>query len=590
MLKDEKYIKRLDYIREYVRNKWKENKGLPARYTIHDARHSQSVEDAICKLIPEAKYSALSEEERFYLLSSAWLHDIGMIPDLFGRKDDYQEVRQNHHRRCVRFVDKERQALGLDYPEAKIIGEICRYHTKSENIAKCEATFGNIRLQLLAAYLRLADALHVDRSRVDESLFKIFLEVGMPWDSKYHWLKSFWIKDIFPDSDNLTITIQLLISVNDDKNVGIISNMIEQEVRTELHTVRDILIRGGISYFLDVKTKYGLGIEKSQIIDLKQIIGNIQLERKPSASEVMDTIVNTTMPVLEISDKRQSYSVIKTYKNEVVRNVVKNRPCHMLVSKIDKFITEQVREEERELADGEIAYRVNCLRSNIERFRKSRQESLNKLLMFTKGILAAPASTLLFGYSNLVLKALDGVESPIKNKSKIYVCECASKNQYNALNELVYCDGIEYASRVRQIGYKQVYLVPDILVGNLISRGLVSRIIFGANGVDIKTGTFGHTAGHLTIADLAYLYKIPIFVIVDSDKFGVMHHDEKLERENNWLTGDKKALSKLEGVKLFNPRQYLVDADKIYALVTDYGIFPASKIPSTLRRKVSRKF
>jgi len=127
--------------------------------------------------------------------------------------------------------------------------------------------------------------------------------------------------------------------------------------------------------------------------------------------------------------------------------------------------------------------------------------------------------------------------------------------------------------------------VPDILVGNLISRGLISKIIFGANGVDIKSGTFGHTAGHLTIADLAYLYHTPVFVLVDSFKFGAMDHRADLEREINWITGDKKLLQKLEGIQLFNPRQDKVKADRLFALVTDYGIFPPNKIPDALRRE-----
>jgi hypothetical protein len=124
MLRDENYIERLNFIRGYVKHKWEENRGLPARYTIHDASHSERVEEAIYKLIPETKHSEFSEEEKFYLLSSAWLHDIGMIPDLFGRKEDYQKVRSEHHLRSIKYVEKEREALGLSHSEAGIIGEL----------------------------------------------------------------------------------------------------------------------------------------------------------------------------------------------------------------------------------------------------------------------------------------------------------------------------------------------------------------------------------------------------------------------------------------------------------------------------------
>lgn len=399
-------------------------------------------------------------------------------------------------------------------------------------------------------------------------------------------MKSFWTQDVSPDFDTLTITVHLKLRKTDDKNVGIIADMIAEEVRTELYTVRDILIRGGISYFLDVKYRYGIGIDDSQKIDLRQVIGNIQLARKPSASDVMDTIVSTILPILDLSDKRQAYSIIKTYQSELIKDIVKNRPCHMLVSKIHKIIEDNVKEDETDPSEHQIQARINRLKARIEKLKKSRERSLKKLFLHTKAILASGESVLLFGYSNLVIKALDGAERWVKEKTKIYVCECASKTQYNDMNEIMYSDGIEYASQIKKLGYKTVCIIPDILVGNLISRDLVSKIIFGGNGVDIETGTFGHTAGHLTIAELAHRHGVPVFVIIDSDKFGDMSHDEELERKINWITGDKKVLPKLEGIKLFNPREDKVKRDIIYALVTDYGIFPPNKIPDAIRRKV----
>jgi len=457
MLRDKQYIKRLGFVRQHVRNKWEENKGLPARYTIHDASHAESVEKAIYKLIPKTKYSELSEEEKFYLLSSAWLHDIGMIPDLLGRKEEYQKVRSQHHIRSMKYVEEQRQELGLELGEAKTIAQLCKYHTKSEDILRCQRKFGEISLRLLASYLRLADAIHVDKTRVDQSLFKIFLEIGMPWDSKYHWLKSFWIEDVLPDFKNLTITIQLLISQDDAQDLHIIRNMIEQEVRTELYTVRDILIRGGISYFLDVETKLGPGIEDNQKIDLMQIIGNIQLEQKPSASDVVATIVSTTLPILDLPDKRQAYSILKTYQNEVIKAVIKNRPCHMLVKKIDRLIEDNMKENEQDLSDIQIKDNINNVKTKIQEFRRFREERVKTLFSFARSILSDFGSVLLFGYSNLVIKALERAKSKFKKSTMIYVCECSAKNQYNEMNELIYCDGIKYASKIRKIGFTGVY-------------------------------------------------------------------------------------------------------------------------------------
>jgi HD superfamily phosphohydrolase YqeK len=42
--------------------------------------HCRAVENLIFKLIPH--FEKLKEEERFCLLASAWLHDIGMLPSV----------------------------------------------------------------------------------------------------------------------------------------------------------------------------------------------------------------------------------------------------------------------------------------------------------------------------------------------------------------------------------------------------------------------------------------------------------------------------------------------------------------------------
>jgi len=57
---------------------WKRPYEKPlAYYTTHGPSHSYAVENLIYKLIPG--FINLREEERFYLLASAWLHDIGML-------------------------------------------------------------------------------------------------------------------------------------------------------------------------------------------------------------------------------------------------------------------------------------------------------------------------------------------------------------------------------------------------------------------------------------------------------------------------------------------------------------------------------
>ncbi len=581
---------RIRFISRYVKNAWKENKGLPPQFTMHDASHSEAVVKAVHGLIPKNKEKALSATEWFYLESAAWLHDIGMIPsqeELARGGPVYATVRKGHHVRSAEYIKKHRQELGLGETECSAITEIVQYHRKSMDIQECQEKFGAERLRLLAAYLRLADAIHIDKTRVEESLFKVFVSAGMDWRSRIHWLKSFLVNTVSPNHENLSIEVSLLASKKDADDIDVVATLIENEIRSELHTVKEVLIRGGVTYFLDVNTTYGPGIQDDlRRTDVRQMVGNLLLENKASASDLADTIADTVLPILGIEDKRQAYATIRTYEREVVQDLVAKRPCHLLAQKVGAIVSEETTTVESELTDDEVSTKLENLEKRIQRFRDVRNDYLTELFQHTRGIVSDYGSILLFGCSRLVVKALEGAPDEAKKRTEVYIAECKSKNQYSDLNELVHCDGLDYASCVKEAGFRNVKLVPDILVGNLLSRGLVQKVVFGANGVDLETGKFGHTAGHLTIADLAQVHGVPVYVVVDSAKFGKISERPGLQRDIPWVTGDPKALAQLEGVELLNPREDIVPAAKVFALVTDCGVFPPTEIPERVRERV----
>ena len=94
----------------------------------------QKVEEMLFSLIPTDRRNQLLEEEWFHLLASTWLHDIGMILDLFGRSEDFKKVRDTHHERSAEYIAQNRDTLGLTPHEAFIIAQICRYHRKKNDI------------------------------------------------------------------------------------------------------------------------------------------------------------------------------------------------------------------------------------------------------------------------------------------------------------------------------------------------------------------------------------------------------------------------------------------------------------------------
>jgi translation initiation factor 2B subunit (eIF-2B alpha/beta/delta family) len=391
--------------------------------------------------------------------------------------------------------------------------------------------------------------------------------------------------------------VEVIRSENGPKDINLIADYIREEIEAELLSVKDILARGDISYYSEVKTKLipGAFSDRDKIL-IDQIISKLQLKDKSSASDVLDSVIKSILSIIGLPDSTANkYSMIEWYHQEVVKKLLIDRPCHVLVRHVQDLLERELRMDEKRQSEEETKKILETIKLKIEKFRDERKLCLEKLSQYTGAILGDYGSILLFGHSRLVIKALEKMGQDIKDKTEIYICEARNLGHYNSLNELSYSNGIAYASAIANCGYKKVKLVPDIAVASLMSRNLINKVIFGATGVDIEEGIFGHSVGHLAVADLAYLYGIPVYTILDSFKFGDVKkdYDPMLERKNNWLTSDKKILSKLGGVKLFNPREDLIEdklnnikTNRLTALITDYGIISANTIPDGIRKNM----
>lgn len=624
------YLDKLDTIKQHVEGLWIDKQYLPEYFTFHNISHCEQVENSIYKLIPPERVDQFTDIELFCLISSAYLHDVGMIPDarthnlteetisnfligaglsdilasqgtryinllIEGNSDKYREI---HQLLSKKYVLENFRALRLAPNEAGIIGELCKYHRKSEDISSINAEVHNVDVKLLAAYLRLGDAIHINQDRVDRDLFTLFTRIGMPSESMFHWIKNLCTANVIADNTNQKIIIEVIGSDTRPKNMQLIADYIREEIESELILIKDILARGNISYYSEVAYNIipGAFSERDKIL-IDQIISKLQLQDKSSASDVVDSIIKSIISILEVQDSGfNKYSMIKWYQGNVISELLAKRPCHILVRRIYELIQKGIEKDTSELSSEQIRDILNSIKYSIEEFNEKRKYSLNKLFQFTNAILSDTGTILLFGHSRLVIDALKGIDENLKSKTKIYICEGRNIGRYNSLNELDYCDGAVYASSIVENGFKEVFLIPDILVASLMSRNLIDKVIFGANGVDIQDGTFGHSAGHLSIADLAHLYDIPVYVILDSFKFGNLNdcYNPGLERNEGrkyeWFSADKKILSKIDGVKFFNPREDLIkdelngrSLNRFTALITDFGIIQSNRIPDIIK-------
>ncbi len=587
--------RRLNHIKRFVENLWRPHDAPPFYFTPHGISHAKNVEEKIKQLIPDEKVDLLREQEKFALLCSAWLHDIGMIPDLFDKKvtlseKTYHKIREDHHERSRKYIKDNYETLGLNFEEASAIGEICYFHRKKEDILRCEKMEPRYNCRLLAAFLRLADAFQIDRSRIDDysQLYNMLLTMGMPLASEFHWLKSFWIRDIEYKHDSKRVVIYFYLSDSREKicDQDELINFTINEIKEEIFSCKNVINRSGIIYINeeDIQYKCDATPPKNLKTKFKQVISQLKIDYTASASQLAEILCNTIQYIVDSNTNSPQTAIeeIKSYKKNVIEKIVQLRPVHILIRKVNCII-ENILNDNSLNTDQKLSLIIKTLTD----LNETRKRAVKKIAKFSQPILHDTGSILLFGYSTIIIESLSLMEKYLKDNVKIYVCECRSKNQYNYANKLIYCDGLKYVEKLHEIGFRKLYLIPDVIAGNLIQRDLISKILFGANSVDIESKTIGHTAGHFSIVNSAKIKNVPIYIFADSCKFGHIEQNTK-ERICNWFTREKEILESLKkkNIKFMNPREDLLSIESIKMFITDQGMIPPEKIPKSFLEKI----
>jgi len=231
-------------------------------------------------------------------------------------------------------------------------------------------------------------------------------------------------------------------------------------------------------------------------------------------------------------------------------------------------------------------------------------------------ILGKSDRILLYGTSASVMNLLEAVANPeMKEHLEIFVAECRVKSNYATTNKIIYNDGIEYAGRIAQKGYKKVAIVPDAAIAHLllpksyyeqaiettVSEGIadkkeqedqetawlakpdpITKVFFGFNGLDLKHRFAVHSCGHLALVLLAKgmsnnggkTSTAEVYLVGTSNKCGTVHYKHVEPRSiKTWLTGDTKLLEEHE-ISDYNPVDDIIKLDLVDYVISDLGILP----------------
>ena len=119
-----------------------------------------------------------------------------------------------------------------------------------------------------------------------------------------------------------------------------------------------------------------------------------------------------------------------------------------------------------------------------------------------------------------------------------------------------------------------VTLITDNMVGYIISKGLVNKIIVGADRI-LRDGHVINKIGTYTIACVASIHKIPFYVAAPLSTFDLKTSVENVVIENrdpSEVTTIRGVRIAPKGVKVLNPAFDITPPDKVSAIVTEKGI------------------
>lgn len=253
----------LQKIQMFCKELWKQK--LMIWFTNHDHKHSEEVIHILGQILkPLESYQRefLNEHELFILLSSAYLHDIGMQSLKIDNNisidqlttEHYNFIRKKHAeesfniiiRSIIDSINRDEihlPKIDVDYiPHIALISKghstdyfdevIHLFQSKEYNTIKNR----DIRGKLLTSLLLFADELDLTRNRVDMTLLE---QINLSSLSKIHWFKHYYTQKIY--ISNKTIYIQLVFPDKSNDYKLLFEKMIREKLEEQLDRINTIL-------------------------------------------------------------------------------------------------------------------------------------------------------------------------------------------------------------------------------------------------------------------------------------------------------------------------------------------------------------
>ena len=630
----DKYNDALNEIQEYAICYYKELTNSLPRYGARLEDHCKAIEESIKNIVGEVKFGHDDDFSCicwFILGAVSWIHPINSF--------SIEQPIKNQFYDQIELIIKNK---GIEINALVLIKGIVDF--SRTDLSKCPVQNINAKTfygNLLGAYFHIAYKFHINEIYFNENfginhLCEIFIkdDEGISRDLKIQWLKTIFIQQIIPNRDKKIVEIYLKLPPgwnskkdNEELKNDILIHLISKDIKETLDGIKDIFIlssdkqKGGAvehshfnNIFVDIefiekemdekdKGRFKLGNEEVDRLFFKQILFNAALLIYPNASKLIDisieNIKRISSPIVrtnkEKANKKESLKEFQTFLDKLIST----RPCHAGLLIIKDIIDVQIKNLDSGNSDLEKV--MERIKDKIEYLYKIRKESFDRLVKSSVPLFLDGGNILLYGNSDTVTEILKKIVSikDLNDRINIFISECRNKTKYNYNNSFLYCDAIEYAKKIENIGFKNIYIVSEAVLGNLLERDdFISKVCFGANGIDLQTGDCAHTVGHLMISQLAHMNSIPVYVFADTIKFyNLKDKNQEGKRVNHWLASEtiiNKELQKRIGARVmtrnidvqkYNLREDRVPPKLITFYITDEGFIPSNQLGKFLNRR-----
>ncbi len=416
-------------------------------YTEHGIEHCQTVEvflDDILSCATDLNKDFIpNSEEAMFLLSGAWIHDIGMMygifhgeqaSDLANNPDYYTRLRNEHEIRTNRHIRNEWYLeCHWSYEEKTILSNICHFHRKKYKIYDFvpvvitgKITGKPIRIKVIAALLRIADACHVDRSRVPGNLRALYDSLGMPADEVCFWGQPELISRVsFQHPDDKIVIKSLIPNPIDFKRGKFdfeeIIELVRKDIEEELKSVQTVLLQYTNTAFKEVRKE----VNPLPVLDdeaPRRCLGiwPYFLKKPYSATEGASSLVQ--MLLFELAETQNFGDPCLRRISDMIGEVVRWRPYDIVVFKLQDKIN-------KILSQGQTGSTVqNRLKVYLNKFLKNICANCNRMTERAIPLIKSEDVLFLYGYSINIVKFLEAIKR--SHLGAVYAVDCRLSNAH----------------------------------------------------------------------------------------------------------------------------------------------------------------